>query len=107
MSPIYAIKKKKHDFIISQKLHTIVLIFSMLVVKNMVQNGLTGNLIHGPTGIGPRNTPHLVQLNITWTGPRSNGPMNTLTSITQGRNDPFVFLVMYFTYETGFRHVTH
>ena len=40
----------------------------------MVQNGLTGNLIPGPTGIGPRNTPHLVQLNITWTGPRSNGP---------------------------------
>ena len=52
------------------------LIFNIQYVscKNMVQNCLTGNLIPGPTGIGPRNTPHLVQLNITWTGPRSNGP---------------------------------
>ena len=81
MRPIYVIKKKKKKkkkkvFIMSQKLHTIMLIFNIQYVscKIMVQNGLTGNLIPGPTGIGPRNIPHLVQLNITWTGPRSSGP---------------------------------
>ena len=48
----------------------------------MVQHGPTGNLIPGPTEIGQRNTPHLVQLYITWTGPRSNGP----SDLVQGRH---------------------
>ena len=57
----------------------------------MVQHGPTGNLcnlILGPTGIGPRNTSHLVQLNITWTGPRSNGP----SDLVHGKHLP-VFTV--------------
>ena len=45
------------------------------------KHGSTGNLIPGPTGIGPRNTPHLVQLNITWTGLRSNGPSDLVQGI--------------------------
>ena len=49
--------------------------------KNMVQHGPTGNLIPGPTGIGPRNTPNVVQLNITWTSPRSSGPSDLVQGI--------------------------
>ena len=30
---------------------------------------------------GPRNTPHLVQQVITWTGPRSNGPSELVQGI--------------------------
>ena len=65
-------------FVMSQTLHTI---FSILFVKNLVQHGPTGNLIPGPTGIGPRNTPHFVQLIITWTDPRSNGPGDLVQGI--------------------------
>ena len=31
--------------------------------------GEVSKIWHGPTGIGPRNTPHLVQLIITWASP--------------------------------------
>ena len=70
--PIYVIKKTY--FYHEPKITYYYVNIQYVSCKNMVQNGLTGNLIPGPTGIGPRNTPHLVQLNITWTGPRSNGP---------------------------------
>ena len=54
--------------------------------KNMGHHGPAGNLLLGPAGSGPSNTPHLVQLNITWTSPRSNGP----SDLVQGIHWPFL-----------------
>ena len=54
------------------------MIFTSLLVIKLVQ------LI-----FGPRNTPHLVQQVITWTGPRSNGP----SELVQGIHSPFSFFL--------------
>ena len=37
--------------------------------------------ILGPTGNSPRNTPHFVQLIITWTSQKSNGPSDLVQGI--------------------------
>ena len=89
MRPIYDIKKKKTCFYHEPKITYYYVNIQYVSCKNMVQNGLTGKLIPGPTEIGPRNTPHLVQLNITWTGPRSNGPSDLVQCIHLPSEDLF------------------
>ena len=48
--------------------------------KNIVLYGPTGIKL-GPTGNSPRNTPHFVQLIITWTSQKSNGPSDLVQGI--------------------------
>ena len=52
----------------------------IMLISIMIFTSLTGNKT-GPIDIWSKESPHLVQLVITWTGPRSNGPSELVQGI--------------------------